>query len=252
MEQYDGKLPSSAEELEKLPGIGAYTAGAIASIAYGKPSPAVDGNVLRVISRMLLSYDDIMQPRVKTEVTRLLAAHYPEGVEAGLLTEGLMELGERVCIPNGMPRCESCPVRELCLAYRHGATAELPIRIVKKDKRLEEKTVLLICSQEGRYAISKRESDGLLADMWELVNFDGFSADGDVESYLVKEGIRALSIEALPDAKHIFTHVIWRMKGYLVSVENEADTFVWKTKAEILSEFAIPTAFKAYVKFMKE
>lgn len=252
MEKHGGALPSSAEALEKLPGIGAYTAGAIASIAYGKPSPAVDGNVLRVISRMLLSYDDIMQPRVKTEVTRLLRAHYPEGEEAGLLTEGLMELGERVCIPNGMPRCESCPVRELCLAYRHGVTAELPIRIVKKDKRIEKKTVLLIRSAKGRYAISKRESDGLLADMWELVNFDGFGADGDVESYLVKKGIRVLSIEALPDAKHIFTHVIWQMKGYLVSVEHEVSSLVWKTKSEILSDFAIPTAFKAYVKFMKE
>ncbi len=252
MENFGGKIPSSAEELEKLPGIGAYTAGAIASIAYGKPSPAVDGNVLRVISRMLASYDDIMQPRVKTEVSRLLAAHYPEGKEAALLTEGLMELGERVCIPNGVPRCESCPVKALCLAYRQGITAELPVRLVKKDKRLEKKTVLLIRSQNGRYAIARRGSEGLLADMWELVNFDGFGSDGDVENYLAKKGIQALRIEPLPDAKHVFTHVIWQMKGYAVEVVNEADSFVWQTGAQILSDYAIPTAFKVYVNYMKE
>ena len=252
MEKYGGELPSSAAELEKLPGIGAYTAGAIASIAYGKPSPAVDGNVLRVISRMVASYEDIMQPWVKREVTRLLAAHYPEGEEAGLLTEGLMELGERVCIPNGAPRCERCPVRELCLAHRQGVADELPIRIVKTDKRIEEKTVFLIRSREGRYAISKRSEGGLLANMWELVNLDGFVETDDIENYLVRKGIRALAIEALPDAKHIFTHVIWRMKGFLVTVDKEADAFVFKTRSEILSDYAIPTAFRTYVNLMKE
>lgn len=252
MERYSGELPPSAEELEKLPGIGAYTAGAIASIAYGKPSPAVDGNVLRVISRMLASCDDIMQPRVKTEVTRLLAAHYPEGEDAALLTEGLMELGERICIPNGAPRCEACPVRELCLAHRAGIAAELPVRVVKKEKRIEEKTVLLLSSEDGRYAIRKRADDGLLSGMWELVNFDGFGAEGDVESYLLSQGIRPLTIERLPDAKHIFTHVVWRMRGYAVSCAKASDSFVFKTKNEILADYAVPTAFRAYVNYMRE
>ena len=251
MERYGGVLPSSAEELEKLPGIGSYTAGAIASIAYKKPAPAVDGNVLRVVSRMLASYEDIMQPRVKNEVTQLLRAHYPEGEEASLLTEGLMELGERVCIPNGTPRCEICPVKELCLARSQGIAEELPIRIVKKDKRIEEKTVLVIRSKTGRFAIRKRADEGLLSGMWELVNFDGHGAEGDVEGYLVEKGIRVCSIEALLDSKHIFTHIIWQMKGYAVEAEQESPHFVWKTYEEITSEYAIPTAFKHYVKFMK-
>ena len=193
-----------------------------------------------------------MLPKVKKEVTALLATHYPDGEEAALLTEGLMELGERVCIPNGTPRCDDCPVKALCLAHEKGIAAELPVRNVKGEKRRCEKTVLLLRSREGRYAIRKREKSGLLADMWELVNFDGFGADGDVESYLAEHGIRVERIEPLPDGKHIFTHVIWQMKGFMVNTLNENEEFLWKTRAEILAAYAIPTAFKTYVKLMKE
>ena len=163
-----------------------------------------------------------------------------------------MELGERVCIPNGTPHCEVCPVRELCLAKMQGVASELPVRNVKKEKRVEEKTVLLMRSPSGRYAINKRKSEGLLADMWELVNFDGIGAEGDVESYLAEQCIRINKIESLPDSKHIFTHVIWQMKGFSVDTLSESEAFVWKTKEEILQGYAIPTAFRVYVKLMKE
>lgn len=252
MERYQGNLPDSAEALRALPGIGEYTAGAIASISFGKPEPAVDGNVLRVISRMLKSYDDIMLPRVKKDVTELLRRHYPEGEDASLLTEGLMELGETVCIPNGAPRCESCPVKSLCLAQKDGVTEELPIRNVKKEKRSEEKTVILLRSSSGKYAIRKRGKTGLLADMWEFPTFDGFGAEGDVESYLVEKGIRVLSVERLSEARHIFTHVVWEMQGFLALCEGENDAFLFLTKDEILSSYAIPTAYRTYVKLMKE
>ena len=252
MEQYGGELPSSAALLRKLPGIGDYTAGAIASIAFGQSEPAVDGNVLRVISRMLASYEDIMLLKTKKDVTALLRANYPEGEEAALLTEGLMELGETVCIPNGAPKCDRCPVKLLCLARKSGIEEDLPIRNVRKDKRTEDKTVLLLRSENGRYAIRKREKNGLLADMWEFVNLDGFAAEGDVESYLIEQGIRMLSITPLVDSKHIFTHVVWQMKGYQVVVAEESDAFLWKTRDEILSSYAVPTAFRTYVKLMKE
>ena len=252
MERYQGNLPDSAEALRALPGIGEYTAGAIASISFGKPEPAVDGNVLRVISRMLKSYDDIMLPRVKKDVTELLRRHYPEGEDASLLTEGLMELGETVCIPNGAPRCESCPVKSLCLAQKDGVTEELPIRNVKKEKRSEEKTVILLRSSSGKYAIRKRGKTGLLADMWEFPIFDGFGAEGDVESYLAEKGIRVLSVERLSEARHIFTHVVWEMQGFLALCEGENDAFLFLTKDEILSSYAIPTAYRTYVKLMKE
>ena len=163
-----------------------------------------------------------------------------------------MELGERICIPNGSPRCDACPVRELCLARQQGVENELPVRNVKKDKRTEKKTILLIRSAAGRYAIRKRSEKGLLSGMWELVNFNGWGAEGDVESYLTEQGIRASSIEGLPESKHIFTHVIWEMTGYFVEALKETDAVLWKTRDEVLSDYAIPTAFKAYVKYMKE
>ena len=123
---------------------------------------------------------------------------------------------------------------------------------MKKEKRIDRKTVLLLRSGRGRYAIRKRSGEGLLADMWELVNFDGHGAEGDVESYLAEKGIRAEEIFPLADSCHIFTHVIWEMKGFAVSVSEESDAFIWKTKEEIASSFAIPTAFRAYLKLMKE
>ncbi len=252
MEQYGGKLPSTAEELRRLPGIGEYTAGAIASIAYHQSEPAVDGNVLRVVSRLLASCDDIMLASVKKSVTALLASCYPEGRGAALTTEGLMELGEVVCIPNGLPKCDACPVKALCEGFKQGIAAELPVREVKKDKRHEEKTVLLLRSENGRYAIRKREETGLLANLWEFVTLDGFAAEGDVESYLLEHGTKMKAIEPLLDAKHIFTHVVWEMKGFAVSVLSETKDFVWKTKDEILSTFAIPTAYKTYVKVLEK
>ena len=120
MEHYGGELPASAAELRKLPGIGDYTAGSIASISFGLPEPAVDGNVLRVMTRLLACADDIAAPATKRAVTELLRAHYPSGDDAALLTEGIMELGETVCLPNGSPLCERCPLRGLCLAHQEG------------------------------------------------------------------------------------------------------------------------------------
>lgn len=252
MEQYGGELPDTAEALLTLPGIGEYTAGAIASIAFGKSEPAVDGNVLRVLSRILASYDDIMLPRIKKEMTALLRAAYPDGEMASLVTEGLMELGEQVCIPNGTPRCTVCPVRDDCLASEKGITEELPVRNVKKEKRNEEKTVLLIRSESGRYAIRKRPSTGLLADMWEFVTCDGSLSSAEIENYLAEHSIQAAEILPSAASRHIFTHVIWNMKGYTVSVRGESPAFVWKTAEEIVSSVAIPTAFKAYLKLLKE
>ena len=126
---YGGVLPDDAKALQKLPGIGEYTAGAIASIAYHKPEPAVDGNVLRVLSRLLLSYDDIMLPATKKAMTAKLRSVYPCGEEASLLTEGIMELGEVVCIPNGEPRCAVCPVAEFCRAKEKGERISKSVRL---------------------------------------------------------------------------------------------------------------------------
>lgn len=248
MEEHDGRLPDSAEALKKLPGIGDYTAGAIASIAYHKSEPAVDGNVLRVISRIIASYDDIMLPATKKSVTALLKEVYLLGEEAALLTEGLMELGEQVCIPNGEPRCATCPIAPFCRAYAEGKTEEIPVREVKKEKRIEEKTVLLLRSSAGRYAIRKRGEKGLLANMWEFPVIEGACAEGDVESYLAEQGIQTEAILPCGEAEHIFTHIVWKMRGFSVSVCEEISDYLWKSREEILADYAIPSAYRYYLK----
>ncbi len=143
-ENYGGELPASAEELRKLPGIGDYTAGSIASISFGLPEPAVDGNVLRVLSRLLACPDDIAKTAVRRRAAELLREAYPTGREAGVLTEGIMELGETVCLPNAVPRCGSCPLRTVCLAHLAGEELSYPVKSAAGKRRVEEKTVFLL------------------------------------------------------------------------------------------------------------
>ena len=172
LRDWGGELPRTAAELKKLPGIGDYTAGAIASIACGQPEPAVDGNVLRVLSRLLESEGDVLSPAVKKAMTGLLREHYPGGDAAALCTEGLMELGETVCVPNAAPKCGLCPLRTLCRARQKGTAERFPVKTPPRPRRIEERTVLLLrCG--GRWAIRQRESSGLLAGLWEFPNEEG-------------------------------------------------------------------------------
>lgn len=251
MEAYGGQLPRKAAELRRLPGIGDYTAGAIASIACGEPEPAVDGNVLRVLMRLSACEDDVLSQKTKSRVSGLLRAVYPCGEEAALLTEGLMELGETVCLPNGEPRCDACPLRELCLARREGRTAELPRRSPKKERRIEEKTVLLLCCG-GRFALHRRAASGLLAGMWEFPNLPGILDGAAVRAALEAQGLSAQVIRPCGEEKHIFTHVEWHMAGYFADISAESGEYVWKTPAEIRSGCAVPTAFKAYQALLPE
>ena len=234
-ERYGGELPASAEELRKLPGIGDYTAGAIASIAFGLPEPAVDGNVLRVMTRVLACGDDIMQEATRKRIRDLLRTVYPSGEGAGLLTEGLMELGETVCLPNALPRCELCPLKEDCLARCRGEEQRYPIRSEKKARRVEEKTVLLF-RHAGRYAIRKRPETGLLAGLWEFPTADG--------AFLPDAGV------FLGQSKHIFTHVEWQMKAYRIDCAEESPDYTWRTPEEITRDFSLPTAFRKFQKLL--
>ena len=245
VEDHHGILPDSAEALRKLPGIGDYTAGAIASIAYHKPEPAVDGNVLRVIMRLMACDDDIMLPATKKAVTAALRTVYPEGKNASLLTEGLMELGETVCIPNGQPHCEHCPVRDFCKGYESGNPSAYPTRNVKTGRRIENRTVLLL-RVEDRYAIAKRPSKGLLASMWEFPNHEGKLTADEVTALLSSQGIKVKAITPCGDAKHIFSHVEWHMTGYTVQCENMSPDYLYATPDEIAAQYAIPTAFRLY------
>lgn len=175
-ENYKGKMPTSYAELLKLSGIGEYTAGAIASISYQEKVPAVDGNVLRVISRVLASKEDVLLPETKKEITKKLSEIMPE--EAGDFNEGLMELGEKICIPNTTPLCEKCPIQPFCIANKENLTNEIPVRIKKQKRRIEEKTVFIVKNKD-EIAIRKREKTGILANLYEFPNVIRRSSRGE-------------------------------------------------------------------------
>ena len=241
-EKYGGELPGTAEELRKLPGIGDYTAGAIASIAFGQPEPAVDGNVLRVVMRLTACSDDVLEQKTRRRVAQQLRTVYPHGREAGLLTEALMELGETLCVPNGEACCAACPLRALCLAGERGEAGNYPSRNAKKERRLEEKTVLLPhCGDH--WALRRRAEKGLLAGLWEFPTLEG-----RLSATELAERLEPAKIVPCGEAKHIFTHIEWHMTGYIAELERESGEYVWETAETIRQSYAIPTAFKAYLK----
>ncbi len=241
---YGGELPGTADELRKLPGIGDYTAGAVASIAFGQPEPAVDGNVLRVWSRITASAEDIALEKTKKAVRERLREVYPSGQDAAMLTQALMELGETVCVPNGAPKCGVCPVKEHCRAHLTGTTDDYPVKSGKKARRIEERTVLLVrCG--NRYAVRKRSSGGLLAEMWEFPNVDGhISGKEAVEKCGVSANI--LDLRPIGTAKHIFSHVEWHMIGYEIIITAEDSALTWADAETIRGTYAIPSAFRYF------
>lgn len=252
--EYEGKLPASYEQLLCLKGIGNYTAGAIASIAYQIPVPAVDGNVLRVVSRITEDRQDIMKQSVRRQVEAQLLQVMPEKAP-GDFNQALMELGAVICVPNGPARCEACPVAVYCQAYSHGTVEELPVKTPKKQRVLEKRTVLVI--QDGeKTAIQKRPDKGLLAGLYELPNLNGHLNREEVLDAVKSMQLEPLYIEKLPDAKHIFSHIEWRMTGYRIRVAS-LDTdrelpFIFAEKKQSEKQYAIPSAFRAYIKYMKE
>lgn len=249
--EYGGEIPSEFEVLLKLPGIGRYTAGAISSIAFGKPESAVDGNVLRVLARICGSFADISLPQMKKEAELILRDIIPEG-RASSFTQALMELGAIVCLPNGTPLCKQCPLAAFCEARKREIVDQLPVKKPSLKRKKEQKTVfVLICN--GRLALSKREKKGLLAGMWELPNAEGKLSEQEVQSYLFSGGVEADNLEPLSDAKHIFSHVEWDMAGFYVSVIQQGFAqFEWVSLEELEQDYAVASAFSAYLKIAKE
>jgi len=243
---HSGKIPCEAVDLRALPGIGEYTAGAIASIAFGKPVPAVDGNVLRVLTRVLADSSDIMQASVRKDLTKKLSQIYPEGAAASDLTEGIMEIGERICIPNGAPQCEVCPLGEICLAFQRDLTDRIPQKSPKPERKKVPMTVLLL-NYEEKYALRKRQEKGLLSGMWEFYHIPGYPEEEEILLSLRRQGFSPCDIRFCGNSKHVFTHLEWHMKGYAVTCAQPNPDAVWKTKEEILAEHALPTAFLFYL-----
>lgn len=248
VEEYQGELPADYEKLHALPGIGPYTAGAIASIAYGIPVPAVDGNVLRVVMRFLACDKDISKMSVRKEVENRLREIMPN--RPGDFNQGIMELGEVVCIPNGKPICEKCPLREGCLAYARGEVENFPKKAEKKARRVEKRTIL-VYEYEDHYSIGKRPENGLLAGLYEFPSVEGNLTKKKVEQYLCECGIEVNNIESMGQAKHIFSHVEWHMKGFrvfLASEEQLPEGLQLVTKEDLLERYTLPIAFSSFLK----
>lgn len=276
MDQYDGIIPSEYVELLKLKGIGHYTAGAIASIAYGKAVPAVDGNVLRVISRVTADDSDIMKQSVRTHVEEVLLqlmnnVQTRDLVEPAIFNQALMELGATVCVPNGAPHCQSCPWHDMCEARIHNKVGVIPVKTKAKARRIEERTVLIIKDGE-KIALKKRLKTGLLEGMYELPNLDGYWTENEVVELIKRYNYEPIRIVPLGAAKHIFSHVEWQMKGYVVFIASRElsekpyknmvekvhpdgrtsldDGWIFVDVEETKQKYAIPSAFVEYAKYL--
>ena len=251
MTEYHGEIPADHEELLKLKGIGRYTAGAIASIAYGRPVPAVDGNVLRVISRTAGDERDIMSQSVRINMEQQLKKVIPEH-RAGMFNQALMELGAMVCLPNGEPKCSECPWQGMCIAKRDMLILQLPVKKKAKKRRIEERTVFLIRDGE-KIVLKKRPSKGLLAGMYEFPNESGYMDMNEAISYVKEMNLTPLRIERLSDAKHIFSHVEWHMAGYLIRVEEleeQSSGILFAETADFQENYPMPSAFAAYMEYL--
>lgn len=252
VEEREGELPAQFEDLVRLPGIGKYTAGAISSIAFGIPVPAVDGNVLRVITRITADDRDIGKDSVKQAISKAVQEIIPMR-RAGDFNQALIELGAIVCAPNGPAKCTECPVAHLCEAYKQGIVTELPKKAPKKARTIEEKTVLLIKDGE-KVAIRKRPKKGLLAGLYELPNIEGGLSEERALEVVRGYGLAPLFIQRLEDSKHIFTHKEWHMRGYAIRVEElegDAEGLLFVERKRIEKDYPIPSAFAAYAKHME-
>ena len=243
MEKHEGRFPASYEDVRALPGIGDYTAGAICSICFDMPMPAVDGNVLRVTARLTENDTPIDLPARKREVQAQLAEIYPP--EAGAFTQALMELGATLCGPNWKPRCGECPCRTFCGGAIHETAEQYPVKLPKKEKKQEERTVFIL-SCDGKFALEKRPNKGLLAGLWQFPNVPGKLETGDAIAQAERWGLTPRDIRKQIERKHIFTHICWQMRGIYLEVSEPAGDFIWMTQAQIEKEAALPTAFRQF------
>ena len=243
MEEYHGEIPDIYEELLKLKGIGEYTAGAIASIACKRPVPAVDGNVLRVVARLLANDDDILKQSTKRWMTQEIRNIIPDD-RPGDFNQALMELGATVCLPNGTPRCDECPWDTVCMAHKAGTELKYPYKQPKKPRKIEQKEVYLL-EWNGRFAVQKRPRKGLLAGLWEFPTVSCGQNMDNVDNILQTTAELSENVDKIGTGKHIFSHIEWHMTGYHILLQNkiENDKFVWVTREEMEEEYAIPSAF---------
>ena len=255
MEKYGGRFPETYEEIRGLKGIGNYTAGAVSSFVYGIRKPAVDGNVLRVVTRITADGSDITKAGTRTKVEREVEEVIPAEA-AGDFNQSLIELGAIVCVPNGEPKCRICPVSGICLAHAQGRETEFPVKAKKKERRIEKRTILVFRDNE-KTAVRKRPDTGLLAGLYEFPGTEGHLKQSEAVRYAKSLGLMPIRIKKLGSAKHIFSHVEWHMVGYEVMVDEleknmrEQDAapgeIVFAELRELKEHYPMPSAFEAYM-----
>ena len=241
-----GGFPDTYDGLLQLPGVGDYTASAIASAAFARREAAVDGNVLRVVTRLTDCHDDILDPKTKKRVREQVQSVMPEtAADIRVFNQATMELGATVCVPGGPPKCDACPARDFCLGRIRGTAESLPVKRAKKARKVEEKTVFLLL-REDKTALSRRPDSGLLAGLWEFPNVEG-ALDEQVAAEAVKAmGLTAVEWKNKLTAKHIFTHVEWHMTGYTLSVSGDGPAEWEWVDGSGLEAHAVPSAFARY------
>ena len=236
-----GVFPGAYRELLTLAGVGEYTAGAIASIAFGEAVPAVDGNVLRVVSRVTGDSGDITRPDTKNRMRAALLETMPQAMP-GDFNQALMELGATVCLPNGAPLCAGCPAGDFCTARLEGRTGELPVKPAKKERRVEERVVCLLF-RDGAVALRRRPGKGLLAGLWEYPNF--------LREEPLPQGLAQMEFAAT--GKHIVTHIEWRMTAYTTAWAGELPQgWVWADREALHADYAVPNAFQSFAHIVEE
>lgn len=248
---FGGEMPHTAEKLRELPGIGDYTAAAIASIAYCEKVPAVDGNLLRIFSRLAAYGENIKTSKAKRNAGEFWKERMSEE-RPGDFNQALMDLGSTVCIPEEGPHCTECPLKDECIAYERGSQGKFPVMPEKKSRRIEDRTVFVIHRGE-KAAVRKRPGRGLLAGLYEFPNARGRMPVEEAEEFLEKNGIKPIRIQSIGKAKHVFSHVEWHMTGYEVRADELAPPeapFLWATPQEIRDLYAIPSAFSAWMKYL--
>lgn len=242
-DQYGGRFPESYTAVRALPGIGEYTAGAICSIAFDQPTPAVDGNVMRLAARLTGDETPVESPAFRASVRDRLAEVYP--AEAGTFTQALMELGATLCGPNRPPQCDVCPCRGFCRGAAQGTAADLPVRLPKKQRRREERTVLILRC-EGLFALTKRPARGLLAGLWQYPDVPGTLEIPQAVAWVEENGLKVREIYRQVEKNHIFTHIEWTLRGIYMEVWEPLGPFTWMTGAQIDATAALPTAYRQF------
>ena len=239
-ERYGGALPADYDALRALPGIGDYTAGAIASIAFGIPAPAVDGNVLRVFARLYDDDADITKPETKRKFTERVLDQMPKATP-GPYNEALMELGALVCVPNAAPQCLACPLAPVCRGFAAGRAEQLPVKPPKKEKERLPVTVALVQSPAG-LLLQRRPDKGLLAGLWQPAAFENQVLSREqLTAALAALGVDAALERPLQPARHVFTHKIWQLSGWAGSAPAVPlpEGWVWGRP----EDYPLPSAF---------